>query len=60
MAKYIVYHGDFQCHQCKISVKSIRLYPETKELTWMCQEKHLSNVDLNTKKRKKDYGTQND
>lgn len=33
----------------------MRFYAETKELTWMCPEKHMSTVNLNTKKTKKDY-----
>ena len=33
----------------------MRFYAETKELTWMCPEKHMSTVNLNTKKSKKDY-----
>lgn len=54
MAKYNVYQGQFPCHTCKVIVTSLRLYSETKELTWMCQDKHLSKASLNTKK-KKDY-----
>lgn len=33
----------------------MRFYEATKQLTWMCSEKHVSSVDLNTKKSKKDY-----
>ena len=55
MAKYSIYHGTFPCHTCKMEVKTLRLYPETKEMTWMCSEKHISTVSLNTKKTKKDY-----
>jgi hypothetical protein len=54
MAKYDIYHGTFPCHKCKVEVKTVRFYAETKELTWMCPEKHMSSVNLNTKK-KKDY-----
>ena len=55
MAKYTVYHGDFRCQECKAKVKTIRMYPDTKQLTWMCEHKHLSKVDLNTRrKRNKD------
>jgi hypothetical protein len=53
--KYVVYPGSFVCHECRASVGSIRLYSEEKELTWMCRNKHLSRVSLNTKKRKTDY-----
>lgn len=55
MAKYNIYHGDFRCQICGALVNSLRSYPDTKELTWMCQDKHLSKVSLNTKKSKKDF-----
>lgn len=55
MAKYSVYVGDFRCHTCKAEVKTLRSYPATKELTWMCPERHVSRIDLNTKKTKKDF-----
>jgi hypothetical protein len=55
VAKYTVYPGKFLCHECKREVSSIRLYAETKEVTWMCSEKHLSSVSLYKKKTKKDY-----
>jgi hypothetical protein len=55
MAKYNIYHGAFRCHVCKAEVKTMRFYAESKELTWMCSEKHMSKVSLNTKKTKKDY-----
>jgi hypothetical protein len=52
MAKYNVYQGDFRCHVCKAEVKTLRSYPDEKRLTWMCPEKHVSEVDLNTRKKK--------
>lgn len=55
MAKYSIYHGEFKCQECGTKVSSLRLYAETKELTWMCSEKHMSTVSLKTKKTKKDY-----
>ena len=55
MAKYNVYPGKFVCHTCHAEVPTIRSYPELKKLTWMCKDKHLSEVDLNTKKSKRDY-----
>jgi hypothetical protein len=55
MARYNLYHGVFPCHVCKAEVFTLRLYYDTKELTWMCKDKHLSSVNLNTKKTKKDY-----
>lgn len=55
MAKYNLYQGKFPCHVCKAEVTSLRFYADTKEATWMCKDKHLSKVNLNTKKTKKDY-----
>lgn len=55
MAKYNIYQGEFKCQVCGAPVSSLRSYPDTKELTWMCTDKHLSQVDLNTKKSRKDY-----
>jgi len=55
MAKYNVYPGQFKCHVCGMEVRTLRSYPDLKELTWMCAEKHLSKVSLATKKSKKDY-----
>ena len=54
--KYSLYSGKFPCHTCKEEVPSIRFYSERKEITWMCGQKHVSVVSLNTvKKKKKDY-----
>jgi hypothetical protein len=55
MARYNIYPGNFTCHICKANVKTIRVYAQTKELTWMCHQKHLSQVDVSTKKKKEDY-----
>lgn len=55
MSKYTIYPGKFLCHTCKVEVKTLRLYAETKELQWMCSEKHLTVVNLSTKKSRKDY-----
>ena len=52
MASYTVYHGKFICHECKVEVTSLRLYAETKEMTWMCKDKHLSKVYLGRRKKK--------
>jgi hypothetical protein len=40
------------CHECKAEVGSLRLYAETKEMTWMCKDKHLSKVNLGRRKKK--------
>lgn len=55
MAKYTIYHGEFPCHTCQETVKTIRSYPTEKLLTWMCGQNHLSEVQLNTKKKREDY-----
>jgi hypothetical protein len=55
MAKYSVYPGKFKCQECGKDVMSLRSYSESKELTWMCSEKHLSKINLSLKKKKKDY-----
>jgi len=55
MANYTIFPGKFQCHTCKGEVGTLRLYGGTKVMTWMCPDKHLSRVSLQTKKNKKDY-----
>lgn len=55
MAKYNLYKGEFLCHTCKEKVFTLRSYPDKKELSWMCKNNHLSTVNLNTKKTRKDY-----
>lgn len=54
-SKYTVYPGKFICQSCKVEVSSLRLYPKTQEVTWMCKEGHTSNVSLNKRKTKKDF-----
>ena len=53
--RYTIYQGHFVCHTCKKDVHSLRHYVAAKELTWLCSDKHLSKVSLETKKKKKDY-----
>ena len=52
MANYTIYQGKFVCHTCKAEVKTLRLYAETKEMTWMCKDKHLSSVKFGKQKWK--------
>lgn len=59
MSRYVVHNGQFPCHTCKVVVKSLRHYIDDKTLTWMCPDKHLSTVSLDTKKTKKDYERKN-
>jgi hypothetical protein len=58
MAKYNIYPGKFKCQECGLEVTSLRSYPDTKELTWMCRDKHMSRVELKVKKTKKDYASE--
>jgi hypothetical protein len=51
--KFKVFNGEFHCQTCKQEVKSLRLWLETAELTWMCTNKHISRVPLIF--TKKDY-----
>ena len=51
MASYTIYPGQFPCHTCKEVVGTLRLYPATKEVTWMCKSKHLSSVSFAKRKR---------
>jgi hypothetical protein len=51
MASYNIYEGEFLCQVCKVEVKTLRLYAETKEMTWMCKDKHVSKINLGKRKR---------
>lgn len=52
MANFTVYNGKFICHECKMEVRSLRLYADTKTMTWMCKDKHLSTVKFGKQKWK--------
>ncbi len=51
MASYTLYKGEWVCHTCKQIVPMLRCYAETKTLTWMCKEKHLTTVYLGKRKK---------
>lgn len=51
--KFRIFSGEFHCQQCKEEVKSLRLWLESADLTWMCTKKHISRVPLIL--TKKDY-----
>lgn len=56
MSKYNVHPGKYKCQVCNANVTSLRHYIDDKLLTWMCNDKHISKVSLDTsKKKKKDY-----
>jgi hypothetical protein len=44
--KYSIYEGKFPCKTCKKEVKTMRVYVTTGMATWMCPDKHLSEVQL--------------
>ena len=44
MDKYTIYEGKFQCKTCGKQVGTIRFYAQTGMASWMCSEKHLSEV----------------
>ncbi len=46
MDKYSIYEGKFPCKTCKKEVRTIRVYVKTGMASWMCPEKHLSEVQL--------------
>lgn len=53
---FSVYPGRFPCKTCGVEVRSLRLWVETGEATWMCIDKHLSKVNLlPIKKKKSDF-----
>ena len=56
-SKFIVYQGKFLCKTCSKEVSSIRIYTETGMGSWMCTNKHLSEVQVYQVgyKKKKDY-----
>lgn len=55
MARYSIYPGKFRCHVCGIEVATVRSYEGQRKISWMCPERHLSEVSLETKRTKRDY-----
>ena len=54
MAKeFKVFSGKFPCKKCGEEVKSLRLWVESGDATWMCESKHVSKVGLMPDKKKK-------
>jgi hypothetical protein len=54
---FSTYRGKFICRTCKKEVLSLRLYPKTGMGTWMCSDKHITEVQIYQVgyKKKKDY-----
>ena len=54
MAKdFVVFPGKFSCKKCSQEVKSLRLWTESGDATWMCESKHISKVALIPDKKKR-------
>jgi hypothetical protein len=54
MAKeFKIFSGKFLCKKCGEEVKSLRLWIESGDATWMCESKHVSKVGLIPDKKKK-------
>lgn len=52
--KFSVYPGKFPCKTCHETVTSLRLWPESADVSWMCSNKHISKANLLPPTRK-DY-----
>jgi hypothetical protein len=52
--EFTVYPGKFPCKRCGIEVTSLRYWRDTGDATWMCEQKHVSKVNL-LPPTKKDY-----
>ena len=46
MHKYSKYSGTFVCQECKKDVFEARFYKKSFDFTWMCEDKHLSKINL--------------
>lgn len=59
--KFKIYAGKFICKICKEEVKSIRIYFDTGMGSWMCSQKHISQVQVFQVgyKKRKDYERKN-
>jgi hypothetical protein len=51
--KFKIFAGKFVCKKCNEEVKSLRLWLDSADVTWMCSQKHISRVQLIL--TKKDY-----
>ena len=47
---FSTYTGIFTCHECHDTVSSLRLWHDTLEITWRCDDGHISRVDLSGRK----------
>jgi hypothetical protein len=55
--QFSVLPGKFPCKTCREEVKTVRVYLDTGKATWMCSNKHLSEIKLFQVgyKKKRDY-----
>jgi len=51
--KFLPVPGKFICQKCKQGVTAARFWYDSADVTWMCQSKHISRVELLAKKKKK-------
>jgi hypothetical protein len=49
MPRYFEFPGKFHCHTCKAEVSVARFYFSSSDLTWLCINRHMSKVNLNTR-----------
>jgi cell division inhibitor SulA len=49
MRRYLEIPGSFNCHTCKLIVKNLRFYRSSLDITWLCENRHLSKVNLNVR-----------
>lgn len=55
-SKYTIIEGTFFCHTCENTAKTARLYSDSKKLSWLCSNSHITEIMLKAeKKTKKDY-----
>ncbi len=56
-SNFNTYSGKFTCKTCKKDVTTIRIYGSTGMGSWMCSDKHITEVEVFQVgyKKKKDY-----
>jgi hypothetical protein len=55
--KFTIYEGRWICKTCKEDVRTMRFYKDTGKGSWMCKNKHLTEVQVCQVgyKKKRDY-----
>lgn len=49
MKNFSVFEGEFPCQKCDKKADKLRLWKDTLDLTWFCENKHTSKVSLGVK-----------